>query len=373
MEIKKKKISQAKSAKKSGESWLTKDIAILPFKVNEKRKEYFYSQLDLLIRSGFDLRSSLELLIEEATGKWKEVVKEVYKKVVEGKLLSEVLSENKHFTSYEFESLKIGEESGIIEDIFRELGLFYQRKIELRRKFIGVMLYPVIVLLVSFAVVYFMLNVVVPMFEDMFQRFDSELPGLTKFVIGLSDSFEKAIPWLMLVSIGLVILNYVLRKNTEYAFLKERLIFGIPLFGNFAKMNYQSRFCQNMRLLLTAHTPLVHALQLTSNMLSNVHYERGIKEVIQKVSVGDPLYVSLKETNLFDPRMLSLIRVGEEVNQLGVMFDKLSVQLSADIEYKSKQLSSLLEPFIIIILGLVVGVILIAMYLPILNLSTIIS
>ncbi len=336
-------------------------------------KEYFYSQLDLLIRSGFDLRSSLELLIEESTGKWKDLVQEIYEKVVEGKLLSKVLEESSHFTVYEYESLKIGEESGIIEDIFKELSMFYQRKIELRRKFIGVMMYPVIVLLVSLGVVYFMLNVVVPMFEDMFKRFDSELPALTKFVINLSDAFGAAAPWLALTVIGFIAANYFLKKNENYQFMKERFLFSIPYFGNFAKMNYQSRFCQNMRLLLSAHTPLVHALQLTSNMLSNIHYQRGISGVIEKVSIGQPLHRSLKETQLFNQRMLSLIRVGEEVNKLDVMFDKLSIQLSEEIEYRSKQLSSMLEPFIIISLGLIVGVILIAMYLPILNLSTVIG
>jgi len=271
------------------ESWLTRDIQFTTFKVKDKQKAHFYSQLHLLVNSGFDIGASLNLLIEESEGKWLELLKSVLEKVIKGKLLSQALESNKHFTAYEYESLKIGEESGVIANVFLELATYYERKIELRRKFINVMMYPTMVVLVSAGVIIFMLRIVVPMFQDMFKRFNAELPGLTKFVIKASESVKIALPILLLVVLIIWCVNYFGKSSKWLAWQKEKILFSIPRLGRFFKKNLQGRFSQNMKLLLNSGTSLTRSLELTKNMLSNQHYEKAIEHTIQQVSEGTPL------------------------------------------------------------------------------------
>lgn len=355
------------------ESWLTRDIQITPFKVKDKQKAQFYGQLNLLVRSGFDLGAAFNLLIEESKGKWQELLEEILNEVIQGKLLSSVLEENVHFTQHEAESLRIGEESGLIEEVFKELASFYDRKLALRRKFVSVMTYPIIVIVVSLLVIVFMLRIVVPMFEDMFTRFNAELPGLTKFVINASEAMKVIFPILLISVLILWLVNRFGKSIHWLVWQKERLLFSIPRLGSFIKKNLQGRFSQNMKLLLNSGTPLTKSLELTKNMLGNKHYEKALTQVISQVSEGKQLHKSLKSTKLFEPRALSLIRVGEEVNQLGTMFEKLEEQIAEEIDYESKQLSSIMEPLIMITLSIIVGVILIAMYMPILDMGKIIQ
>jgi len=372
MKIEKNIKTKNLKAELSAEKWWNKDIQLTKFKVKDKFKAQWYSQLQLLVQSGFDLGASLELLKNEASGKWKEQQEIIFSLVVKGQLLSEVLSESTYFSAYESESIKIGEESGRIQEVLYELGKFYERKIELRRKFINVMMYPVIIVLVSIAVIAFMLRIVVPMFQDMFKRFDAELPSLTKFVIRASEWTGVLLPFLILIiPIAWFVIRYF-KNNKRITLIKEKIIFKIPKLGSFTKKNLQARFCQNMKLLLGTGTNLTKSLRLTKNMLNNEHYNHNLDNVLIQIEEGGELHLAMKDTGLFEPRVISLVRVGEEINKLDIMFEKLEEQFTQELEYESKQLSALLEPIVILTLGTFVGVILVAMYLPILDMSKIV-
>jgi type IV pilus assembly protein PilC len=184
---------------------LGKDISFGSSQLSDRKKEGFYNELGTLIRSGIDIRSALELTVGSYTNKKDvELFASVQQKVIGGKSLSETMQGEEKFSAYEYYSVKIGEETGRLSEVLGELAKYYKAKISQRRKIIGAITYPLLVLVTSFAAVFFMIKFVVPMFADVFQRFGGKLPYLTSLIVSFSDWLDRYI-YLMLGVIVLVV------------------------------------------------------------------------------------------------------------------------------------------------------------------------
>src|SRR5690554_2074520 len=169
---------------------IPKDISLFK-RFSDKQKEDFYREFSTLINSGIDFNQALKILIEQQKSKHiKAVLIKINEDVVKGKSLFEAIQSHKHFTPYEYYSIKIGEDSRRLPEVFKQLQKYFSRKISMRRQIISVLAYPAFVMLITFAVLYFMLNFVVPMFSSVFQQFGKELPAITQFVVRLSDNFN---------------------------------------------------------------------------------------------------------------------------------------------------------------------------------------
>jgi type IV pilus assembly protein PilC len=350
---------------------LNRDIQLFKPSLSDKKKERFYSELNILLAAGVDIQSALELIAgENSKEKDRLVFYKIRDGIVKGESLSDSVRNTKLFTPYEFHTLKIGEETGRLSDVLDQLGAYYVQKIKLKRQVVSALAYPALVLTVSFGAVFFMMRVVVPMFSDLFKRFKSKLPAITEWVIGISDGFGRyALPFLGIFFLVFAVL-FSQRKHNWFRKASSAFILKIPLFGEITRKIYLARFCSSMSLLIGSKTSITSSLDLVSKMIGFYPIESSI--LVMKddiVNRGLLLHVSMERFSIYGKRITSLVKVGEEVNKLDSMFARIAKQYSDEVEYQSSTIGSLIEPFLIIFLGIVVGVILVAMYLPLFQLS----
>ncbi len=341
---------------------------------SDKAKEAFYNEFTSLLESGIDMQRALTILSEEqSSAKVRGVIEGIRKELVLGASLSEAMQHSGQFISYEYQSIRIGEETGRLKIVLEHLSAFFADKVKLRRQLIGVFTYPAFVILITFGVLYFMLNSVVPMFEDVFKQFGQELPVLTQKIIWLSDHFSLFMGAFLALVAGLVVLAYTQRKEEWYRNASSKLAMRLPIFGVLIRKIYLARFCQTMSLLLSSRTPLIKTLDLTEEIIGFYPLESALKEIKKDIMAGENLNFGLGKFSIFDKRLVSLTKIAEEINQLDSTFDRLSKQYQEDIEYRTKLIGTIIEPAIIVIIGLIVGVIMVSMYLPMFNLSNVIK
>lgn len=353
------------------ESILNKEINFGGNSFSDSKKEKFYSELNILLSSGLDLRSSLDLIEnEQEKQKEKDFFNAIKENIIKGKSLFEATQLTNKFTPYEVYSLKIGEESGRLKDVLNELNKYFLGKIKQRRQLISALSYPVIVLLTAFGAIYFMMGFIVPMFSDVFLRFGGELPTVTRVVLSISEFVSNYALYTVLFLLILLVFLYSQRKKDTHRKFFSVIVLRLPFFGKLIQDIYIARFCHIMGLLSSAKVPMLQSVSMVAKMISFYPMEITMKKIEEDILTGSPLYKSLEKYPIYSKRIVSLIKVGEEVNQLDNIFEKLAEQLSNEIEYKTGLLSSLLEPLLIIFLALVVGTILISMYLPMFQLSS---
>ena len=351
-----------------------REIQLFGALLSDKTKEDFYTEFSVLLKAGITLKEALELIQQ---GQKKEKLKSHYQtlgeRLVSGSSFSQAISEYKEFTEYEYHSIKIGEESGNLPQIMEELGQFFSKKNEQRRSLINALTYPCIILITAILVVLFMLRMVVPMFQDIFKQNDVDLPWITSLVVSASDFFKDFGGFLLVGILLLVVLRKQLLKRESVKSFRDNLLLKIPYLGSFIKAVYMAQLTRAMNLLSASKVPMLRSIELASKMIDFTPIKQGLDEVNRKIIQGKSLSSSLSENPIFDPKMISLIKVAEETNQTEFIFERLNQQYSIEVQQKSKLLSTLLEPLIILFVGFFVGVILVAMYLPMFKLGNVLG
>ena len=358
---------------KGKQNFFQKDISFKKT-FSDKTKEEFYGEFGSLLGNGIDIQRALTILIEEQTNqKVIIVLQEVLMDLISGLSMADSLKKSTHFTAYEYQSIKIGEETGRLQVILLHMEEFFSNKVKLKRQLIGVFTYPSFVILITIGVLYFMLTSVVPMFEDVFKQFGQDLPYLTQKIIIISKYFSTVLMYFSLTLIAMLIYGYTQRKEDKFRHFTSSIILKIPVFGALMQKIYLARMCQSMSLLLSSKTPLVQALALVEEMIGFYPIENAVKKIRKQIVKGESLHVGLANFSIFDKRLISLVKIAEEVNKLDSTFERLSKQYQDDVEYKTKLIGTIIEPLIIVVIGLVVGVIMVAMYMPMFNLSNVIK
>lgn len=343
-------------------------------KLSDKKKEIFYRELGMLLRSGVDFKKALEILSNQSGNKFeKGLILQIKEKVVEGRSIYESMRESNQFSAYEYYSIQIGEETRKLEEVLGELQKYFNRKIQMKRQIISVMTYPTIVMLVTALVLYFMLNKVVPMFSSVFKQFGSELPRSTQIILKISNHSGMIFSIVIGITIGLIAIHMLLKEKDSYRSFTTKLVLKIPYFGNLIRKIYISRFCQAMNLLITSKTTLINSLSLTVKMISFYPIEIAISQIKEDITRGASLHESLKKHQVFENKMVSMVEVAEQVNQLETMFEQLTEQYNEEISHQTKMIGVILEPMIIIVIGAIVGIIMVSMYAPLFDLSKIIN
>nr|WP_321234607.1 type II secretion system F family protein [uncultured Psychroserpens sp.] len=341
---------------------------------SNKQKEDFYREFSTLIKSGVDYNQALKILAGQQKSKFvKSIYEQINDAVVKGKPLHEAIQDHKYFTPYEYYSIKIGEDTRRLPEIFDQLQKFFARKIKMKRQVVSVLAYPVFVLFITFGVLYFMLNFVVPMFSSIFKQFGKELPSITQFVLDLSEKFNIILAVFLLIVIGLFFGHKLLKANASYQKITSSALMKIPFFGPLLTKIYLARFCQSLSLLLAAKTPLITALDLTEKMISFYPLKTALAHAKRDVLKGETLSSSLAKHSFFTPKIISLTVIGEQINELDNMYDNLANQYNDDIDHSTKLIGTILEPVMILLIGGIVGFIMVAMYSPIFNLSKILE
>ncbi len=368
--------TQKKTRKSTGKisNVLQQEISFSGGKWNTKKKEQFFTELSVLLISGIDLRQSLELLSEENKSKKESsFFKSVYVGVVNGIPFFETLKSTSKFSNYEIETLRVGEATGNLGVVTQDLGEFCKKKNDQRRQVVSALTYPVIVILTALVVVFFMMNYVVPLFKDIFDQNNVELPGITKFILGFSEFLQDNV-YAIFIGFILIIGGYfILRKYDWYRRIMAYTMLKIPLIGDFIKAIYILRFIQVMKLLANSKISITESLEMSRSLISFYPLKEAIKRINENVVKGAKLSASFREHAIFDTRIITLLKVAEETNQTEFIFEKLYEQYSKELDYKSKQFTNLLNPLLTILIGAIVGIVLIAMYLPMFKLSSVIG
>jgi len=352
---------------------LSTEINFLEKKFGAKEKEGFYSELGLLLSTGVDIKTAFEIIEEDIPNKkHKALLEQIKDDIISGMRIFEAISKHeKVFSKYEAQSIKIGEETGKLADVLKELGAFYLSSIKLRRQIIGVLTYPVVVISMAILIVYFMLSFVVPIFSDIFTQTGGELPELTQFLIRVSNK-SGLIFYTLFSIIGIIVLVHKTQNKKDwYRKFTSGFFLKIPVINVLIRKIYLARFCQSMKLLSGARVMIHEALDLVRNMIEYYPMEKALESVKNEVvKEGKLLNESLAKHDIFPKKLVALIKLSEEVNAPEIIFEKLHKQYSDEIEHQQAVVGKLIEPIFIILLGVFVGFILVAMYLPMFEMSS---
>jgi type IV pilus assembly protein PilC len=346
----------------------------ISFSIQNNRNQFktrFFAELSVLISSGVDIKKSLEIIINGfSKGKVKEIANGILVSVEKGKTLNESLKEYDTFTPYDYYSIRIGEESGSLPAVLKELSAFYTKKIAQQRQIRGALTYPILVLFTTIFSLVFMLNFIVPMFEDVFSRFHGNLPMLTKMIVAFSDSFPKYLFLFILILTGTIIIHLYYRKKDWYRRLSSQILLKMPIVGPIINLTYKTRFFQTLKLLISSKVHLLDALGLIRQMIGFFPMESALEDIEKSISAGGTFSEALGKHNIFDKRIISMTRVAEEVNKFEVVYEQIYLQYSEELDTRIKTMNNLLEPILIIFVGGLVALILISMYMPIFQLGT---
>lgn len=325
----------------------------------------------MLIEAGLSYRETMEVILEQTRGKReKKIVQSISRHLNEGRSLSESISHfDKAFKEFEVQSLRMGELSGQIALVLKSLASYHQRNTRIKRKLIQAFSYPVTVVIVAIGVLSFMLAFVVPMFQEIFDRFDAKLPALTEMILKLSGFMQENWAYIAIALAAISIAIYRVRKREDVRMNVSKAILAIPILGGTVITLQLSRMCLSLSMLLKAKVHLDEAMTTLSKIITFPPLRVTLPQIRDDIVNGETLYDSFKKHKIYPEVFLQMIRVGEKTASVDTMLDNLGKTTSEEGEAKIDQITSLLEPLIIVVLGIVVAVILISMYLPMFQLS----
>ena len=266
-----------------------------------------------------------------------------------------------------------GEQSGALETLLDKIAMYKEKTEELKGKVKKALFYPTAVLVVAFIVSGILLLFVVPQFQELFQGFGADLPAFTQMVINLSEFMQKYW-WLVLFGVGAAVFGFINAKKRSLAFRQalDRFSLKIPVIGAILEKSAIARFARTLATMFAAGVPLVEAMESVAGATGNSVFEQATLRMKDEVATGTQLQQSMRSTNLFPNMVVQMVAIGEESGSLDEMLSKVADFYEQEVDNLVDGLSSLLEPLIMAILGVVVGGLVIAMYLPIFKLGAVV-
>ena len=328
-------------------------------------------QLATLTRSGVTLVESLTAVIDQCDKPdLKSAMTDVRDQVNQGVSLSDAFAKYPKFFDRLFcNMVNAGEQSGTLEQVLERLADFIEASDRLKNKVVGAMAYPAFMVVVGVVVINILMVVVVPKVTSIFENFDTELPIYTRILVAVSD-FMGAFWWLILLLLGFGIFGFRKWKKTPKGeFSWHRFMLRAPIFGKLTMMVAISRFSKTLSTLLASGVPLLSAMDITKGVLGNVVLEKVIIDASSSIREGESISDPLKASGYFPPVVTHMIAVGEKTGQLEAMLDNVSSSYDAQVDTKVMALTSILEPMLIVIMGVVAGGIAAAVMLPLVQLN----
>lgn len=329
----------------------------------------FNTQLATLLGAGLPLTQSLELLRDQQINEhFKALLGSVHQQVTTGVSLSDAfLALGDVFPRLYSNTLRAGERSGELETILRRY-VQYQRLTEsVRRKILGALTYPAVLIAMSIGLVIILMVRVIPAFSSFYLQFDAELPLPTRIVMGLSTGLQEHFIVVTVAVVGLVIAVRMWRNSPSGRRITDRWRLSIPVVGRLAHLFAVSQFTRSLGVLLGGGTPMVPALQTSTTSISNSYISELFRGCVQEVQEGRPLSDSLDDTKKMPALALAMIRVGESTGALPEMLEHTSGFIDEEIEFSLARLVTLFEPLILVVMGIIVAGLLLAVYYPLLT------
>jgi len=348
------------------------------WKVKETDLVLFTRQLATMIEAGISLVQALTALYEQCDPKrqrsMRHVISDVIGRVQSGETFNESIAKHPRVFSRLYVSMvKAGETGGLLAEILDRLAGFLEATARLRKKVKSAMTYPVIVICIAFAITTFLIVKVVPIFGEIFKDFGAKLPAPTQFLIDVSD-FIRSQWYFLILGIGgsIFALRAFMRSKRGKQFT-DRWKLKLPVFGPLLTKIAMSRFSRTFAQLIRSGVPILEVLDIVGGSAGNHVIEESIKSVSGDVEKGDNLSVAMSKKAIFPPMLLRMVAAGESTGKIDTMLEKMADFWDEEIEAMLDALTSLIEPMLIVFLGVIVGGIVIAMFLPIFKLNEIVS
>jgi type IV pilus assembly protein PilC len=326
----------------------------------------FTRQFATMISAGLPMVQCLEILASQMESpEFLKIINEVKESVQSGSTLSEAMGKHKKaFDELYVNMVEAGEVGGALDTILVRLALYREKVDKLVRKVKGAMVYPMVVMIVAIGVTFAMLRFIVPTFARMFEGLSAELPAPTQFVLNISN-FLRASGLFMVFGLLSLLVAYKLLVRKPYGRLAiDKFKLRMPLLGDLIRKSSVSRFTRTLATLLTSGVSILDALNITARTSGNMVIQKAIKGAMLSIAEGETITAPLKECGVFPPMVTQMISVGEKTGGLDEMLTKIADFYDEEVDAAVASLTSIIEPVIIVFMGVVIGGILIAMYLP---------
>ena len=344
-------------------------------RVSEKDVTFFTRQLATMLKAGVPLLQSFEIVARgHGNARFSRLMMEVKGRIEAGSSLADAFRQYPaHFDNLYCNLVAAGESSGMIDAILDRLATYKEKILALKSKIKSALFYPSAVVTVAIIVVWVIMIFVIPAFKDVFSSFGASLPAPTQLVIDISD-FVVAWWWAAFLAIGGGIfgLSVLVKRSDTMRYSFDRLLLKFPVIGDILEKATIARWTRTLATMFAAGVPLVESLDAVAGAAGNAVYQSATRRVQTEVSTGTSLTNAMMGTQLFPNMVLQMVQIGEESGSLDAMLTKIADFYEREVDDAVAALSSLLEPLIIVFLGVVVGGLVVAMYLPIFKLGAVV-
>ena len=340
--------------------------------VSTERFLTFNQEMLALVRAGLPILQSFEIMLERQKDlRFKEVLVDIRDKIKSGVSLSDAFAGyGEQFPPIYSTSLRAGERSGDLEGVLRRFLRYQKMIVALRKRVTTALIYPTVLVILSIAMVFVMLTKVIPKFAEFYQGFNAELPAFTKVMISLSTALNQH----FLVVVGIIAAAIFLIRQwarTSGRVAWDRVKLSIPLVGGILHRFGIMQFTQSLGTLLSGGTPMVPAIEIASQSVTNHMMANKIFGIVQNVREGEPLWHSLEQTGVMSDLAIEMIKVGESTGALTEMLANVSEFYDEEIEARLQRLVAAIEPIILVFMGSIIAILLYAFYLPLFQLSNV--
>ena len=335
----------------------------------------FTRQLATMIDAGIAIVQALQALGEQTPNKiMRDTIRDICTRVESGESFSEALTRHpKAFNRLYVAMVSAGEKGGLLAEIMSRLATYTENTERLRKKVKTALMYPTVVTVVAIVITTFLLVRVIPTFKEIYSGFGAALPGPTLFLMGISDIVKHYLIFLIIIAAGIVWgwLAYIKTKGGRDFWDKQRI--KLPIFGPIAHKICLARFTRTLASLVRSGVPILEVLQIVSQTVGNTVMEKAIKTAAQDIERGEGISQALSKHPVFPSMIIRMLSAGEQTGNIDNMLERVANFLDEEIDTTLSGLMSLIEPLLIVFLGVVIGGMVICMFLPIFNLANIVS
>lgn len=342
-------------------------------RLNTKELAIFTRQFATMINAGLALMDCLDTLKMQVTkAGFRTVLGEIMEDIEGGATLADALArQKKSFSDLYINMVAAGEAGGALDTILLRLATYLEKSAEIIRKIRGAMIYPAMIAIVTVAAVAILLIFVIPIFAQMYSSMGAELPGLTRVIMNISAFMKKFIWLIIIVIVAIVVIFRLYYRSKNGKFVIDQVVLKIPIFGDLIKKTALARFSRTLSTLLSSGVNILDALEITAKTSGNKVVENAIMNARSSIKEGETIAQPLsQEKRVFPPMVIQMVAIGEATGGIDDMLNKVADFYEGEVDTAVENLMSALEPIIVILLGGIVGVIVIAMYLPIFKLAS---
>jgi len=266
-----------------------------------------------------------------------------------------------------------GEQAGILESLLTKVAIYKEKSEAIRKKIKGALTYPIAIIVVALIVSAILLIFVVPVFADMFTSFGGDLPAMTAFVVKISDFMvANWLPVFGTIGVSVYTFLQLKKRSVKFQHLLQRLSLKLPIFGKLIKLSSIARYARTLSTMFAAGTPMIEAMDSVAGATGNIVYYEATKKIQSEIATGIALAVSMRDTQVFPNMVVQMVQIGEESGAIDAMLGKVADYYEAEVDEMVEAISALMEPMIMAFLGVVIGGLVLAMYMPIFKMGSVI-